>query len=171
MSLDDLTEDDDNGSSSSSSKRYAKPSREDFEEFLNSTGLEWNHFDEAHTKEHVYETPDAFPNWTGLVLRVYSTIDERTDQARGKGEDAIRTVIWDKNISMPVGGRKKTLRIQTWRKNLRKKIRSVVEEGESFIVECPNCDDVMVLREGKYGEFLGCRNYPSCDHTEEVPDV
>ena len=32
-----------------------------------------------------------------------------------------------------------------------------------------DCDGVMQKREGKYGEFLGCSNYPNCRFTEEVP--
>jgi ssDNA-binding Zn-finger/Zn-ribbon topoisomerase 1 len=27
---------------------------------------------------------------------------------------------------------------------------------------CPECQEDMVLREGKYGKFWGCRSYPSC---------
>lgn len=170
MPMDDLFDDDSSDESSSSARRYVQPDRDEFEAFLDETDLEWNLFNEAHTKEHVYESHDAYPNWTGLVLRVYSTIDERTDRARSKGSDAIRLVIWDKNISMPVGGKKKTLRIKTWRKNLQKKITELVEESDKFIHKCPECGDIMALRDGKYGEFLGCRNYPSCSHTEDAPE-
>jgi DNA topoisomerase-3 len=31
---------------------------------------------------------------------------------------------------------------------------------------CPECGSVMVLRHGKYGDFYGCSNYPTCRHTE-----
>ena len=27
---------------------------------------------------------------------------------------------------------------------------------------CPRCGSKLVLRNGKYGEFLGCSNYPKC---------
>lgn len=27
---------------------------------------------------------------------------------------------------------------------------------------CPRCGGTLVLRNGKYGEFLGCSNYPKC---------
>lgn len=30
---------------------------------------------------------------------------------------------------------------------------------------CPKCGGKMVLRNGKYGEFYGCSNYPKCNHT------
>ncbi len=30
---------------------------------------------------------------------------------------------------------------------------------------CPKCDGVLVEREGEYGKFLGCSNYPKCKFT------
>lgn len=35
--------------------------------------------------------------------------------------------------------------------------RWMVENGV-----CPNCGGKLVLREGKYGQFYGCSNYPKC---------
>ena len=32
---------------------------------------------------------------------------------------------------------------------------------------CPICGSVMYMREGKYGKFLGCSNYPSCKGTRK----
>lgn len=33
---------------------------------------------------------------------------------------------------------------------------------------CPKCGGVLVIREGKYGSFKGCSNYPKCKFTSEV---
>ncbi|MCL5775110.1 MAG: restriction endonuclease [Patescibacteria group bacterium] len=33
---------------------------------------------------------------------------------------------------------------------------------------CPNCGGVMVKRNGKFGNFYGCSNYPKCKHTEKI---
>lgn len=33
---------------------------------------------------------------------------------------------------------------------------------------CPRCEGKLVLRKGKFGEFLGCSNYPKCKFTKEV---
>ena len=33
---------------------------------------------------------------------------------------------------------------------------------------CPKCGGDLILREGKYGKFYGCSNYPSCDFTHHV---
>ncbi|HAM79234.1 NERD domain-containing protein [Ornithinibacillus bavariensis] len=34
--------------------------------------------------------------------------------------------------------------------------------------KCPKCDSDLVKRKGKYGEFLGCSNYPKCRYTGKL---
>lgn len=168
MGLDDLSTDD--SGSTGSQKEYVQPSKEEFEECLEATGHNWRIDDKAPTREYVYDCHEFMPNHTGIVLRVYSTIDERSDLARSKGSDAIRLVAFNRNVMRPMGGRKKTLRIKTWCKNLRKKIESMFDEFGDYVTECEECGGWMVVREGKYGEFLGCSNYPDCDNTKEIGD-
>ncbi len=36
-------------------------------------------------------------------------------------------------------------------------------------VTCEECGADMVLKEGKTGKFLGCANYPDCQHTVNIP--
>ncbi|MFH1721064.1 MAG: topoisomerase DNA-binding C4 zinc finger domain-containing protein [Candidatus Altiarchaeota archaeon] len=38
-------------------------------------------------------------------------------------------------------------------------------------VNCPNCEGPMMLRQGKYGYFWGCMNYPKCMGKRNVEDV
>ncbi len=33
---------------------------------------------------------------------------------------------------------------------------------------CPKCNKPMVIKRGKYGEFLACSGYPDCKHTESI---
>ena len=33
---------------------------------------------------------------------------------------------------------------------------------------CPKCGGVLVKRNGKYGAFLGCKNYPNCKFTKQL---
>lgn len=33
---------------------------------------------------------------------------------------------------------------------------------------CPECGSVLYIREGKYGEFLGCSNYPNCTFAKKL---
>lgn len=46
-------------------------------------------------------------------------------------------------------------------------VRSHVRDREMMIVNgrCPQCGGELVLREGKYGRFYGCSNYPHCRFT------
>lgn len=34
--------------------------------------------------------------------------------------------------------------------------------------KCPRCGGKLILREGKYGKFYGCSNYPNCKFTQEI---
>ena len=36
---------------------------------------------------------------------------------------------------------------------------------------CPECGKPMLIKTGKYGEFLGCSGYPSCRHTCHIPII
>lgn len=44
-----------------------------------------------------------------------------------------------------------------------KKIEKEVEKKK-----CPKCKADLILREGKFGTFLGCEKYPKCKHTEPI---
>lgn len=45
-----------------------------------------------------------------------------------------------------------------------------IRENENFKDEryCPQCHSKLVLRNGMYGEFYGCSNFPNCRYTESV---
>lgn len=34
--------------------------------------------------------------------------------------------------------------------------------------KCPDCGNGLVIREGKYGKFLGCSAYPECKYTRDI---
>jgi ssDNA-binding Zn-finger/Zn-ribbon topoisomerase 1 len=38
------------------------------------------------------------------------------------------------------------------------------DDGEYDV--CPQCGGHLIEREGKYGSFFGCSNYPKCKYTE-----
>lgn len=37
-------------------------------------------------------------------------------------------------------------------------------------VKCPSCESVLVRRNGQYGEFVGCSNWPRCNFTKNLVD-
>ena len=53
-------------------------------------------------------------------------------------------------------------------------IRPLKSQADGHIVkvlegqECPSCGAVMVLRQGRFGMFIGCSRYPECEHTELI---
>ncbi len=56
-------------------------------------------------------------------------------------------------------------------KNIKNFTRS--EDGKIEILKpktldkkCPKCDSDLILKEGKFGKFIACSNFPKCKHTE-----
>jgi len=46
--------------------------------------------------------------------------------------------------------------------------RRVFETLRAKHGKCPKCNGVLVIRNGKYGKFLGCQNYPYCKYTRDL---
>ncbi|MDX1616423.1 MAG: type I DNA topoisomerase [Candidatus Promineifilaceae bacterium] len=44
----------------------------------------------------------------------------------------------------------------------------VRSEPEPVGRECPECGNALVYRDGRYGRFIGCSNFPKCRHTEQI---
>ncbi|MEA2029852.1 MAG: type I DNA topoisomerase [Campylobacterota bacterium] len=52
------------------------------------------------------------------------------------------------------------------KKNI-KSLKVAIPTGE----KCPDCDDGdLLLRKGRYGEFIACSNFPKCKHTKNIGD-
>ena len=45
-------------------------------------------------------------------------------------------------------------------KNIKQRIQDFNDKVDNRI--CPKCDGKLVERQGSYGKFLGCSNYPKC---------
>lgn len=167
MGLDDLKDGDGVDDSTSSSRQYVKPNREDMRVFFSDRPEEWRNANHP-SKEYVVETNEFLPEYGNIVLRCFTTLLKSTGEAADKGADAIRTVVWDMEMDRPIAGREKTLRIKTWRKNLNEKLDDLMERQEEIVTFCDNCGGNMVIRDGQYGKFFGCSNYPDCTETKEI---
>ncbi len=54
-------------------------------------------------------------------------------------------------------------------RNEKGKIEPVeINHGTETDKTCPECGKPMVVKRGKYGEFLACSGYPECKHTESL---
>lgn len=66
------------------------------------------------------------------------------------------------------------LKNQLYGKQVRKEHKENVKKYNSSLDEskqkgeCPFCKVDLVLRQGRYGEFYGCPNYPKCNYTLKV---
>ncbi len=49
-------------------------------------------------------------------------------------------------------------------------VRQSITERESLVANkiCPKCNGKLIERQGKYGRFLGCSNYPRCKFTAQL---
>jgi len=45
---------------------------------------------------------------------------------------------------------------------------SVKQENERVEKTCPDCRVELVIKEGKFGKFIGCSNYPKCKYTDSL---
>ena len=41
--------------------------------------------------------------------------------------------------------------------------RATIQQGK-----CPRCGGNLMIRNGKYGQFYGCSNYPKCRFTHDI---
>lgn len=143
-----------------------KFSRDKFEEVLEETKHDFERKDYDWTKEWVYE---AKSEDGGFIMRVYSSVDKRSNKARDTGSDAIRLVVLHADSTKPVLREKRTNRVPTWPKNLKKKIRNV-EKRKDNLKFCNKCNGVMLIQKNKDSgdRFWGCSNYPDCRNTEPL---
>ena len=49
-------------------------------------------------------------------------------------------------------------------------INQYIREKNNLINQgiCPRCRGKLVERNGKYGSFIGCSNYPNCKFTKDI---
>lgn len=94
-------------------------------------------------------------------IKVYTTVDIRTEVSRDVGTDAIRVVLMDTVTGRPVKkAEKRVFRTKNALTNLRERCRDMfkhVMQGP----HCPKCSSLMVVREGGPGKhkFWGCTHY------------
>lgn len=50
------------------------------------------------------------------------------------------------------------------RKDFKEHVNVIKDKVENKGKTCPKCGRLLVLREGKYGKFLGCPGFPKCKY-------
>ena len=137
-------------------------SKSQFEEALSSSNLTWEYyaFDRG---EHTYLIP---LEGTRVAVLVRSSI-ETTGLAASTGNDSIRLLLINTKTGQPLAKKVDawTQRTYGWQDRMLEKINTLYEKGLTM-VNCPKCEiGVLSQREGKFGPFYGCSNYPRCKYT------
>lgn len=152
----------------------------EFERFIGDVNYPFRRYDHDWAEEYIYEVRFSDTEVEeGYVLRLYSTVDKRSDESRGKGHDAIRVVLLyqdeDKpaNEYEPMKTTPHTKRTPGWERRCNEKIEELV----AYVNEhkrCPDCNRPLVIRTNSYTEeqFWGCTGYdqddPDCFYTEDL---
>jgi hypothetical protein len=146
---------------------YDKLSKDEFEGLLGDVDLSFKRRTDMMAVNDLSEYVYSASVQDGFDIVIYSSVSTHTNKVRAKGSDAIHLKIHHNKTSGPVLSEPKTLRTDNWDKNLRQKIENAVEKIEEAR-PCGECGDYLVRREGQYGEFFGCINYPECSNTEQT---
>ena len=103
-------------------------------------------------------------------IRIYSSIDRRTNTTRNSGQDAIRVTLYDLFKERPVKVEKRVNRTQNALVNMRARAREMWQYVSTRNNVCPTCQSLLVKRTAKRTkkQFLGCSNYPECKHTQNI---
>ena len=139
---------------------YTMISKQQMDDFLSKYNAETVNYQTA--MEYIYE----FKIHDDLYIRIYSSVDKRSNTSRDIAKDAIRVLLCVHSSNGVVHiNNGKVYRVDNWRENLRIKIDSL---SKMIVNRCKICGNYMCLKNGKYGEFYGCINYPNCTYTESV---
>jgi hypothetical protein len=80
---------------------------------------------EEHAKEYVFDFP--LTSRPGVVIRVYTSIDKRTAEARRCGGDAIRVCAVNTRTNRGLVKSRRVHRTQGWRDNLKSRVLDAIK--------------------------------------------
>jgi hypothetical protein len=92
------------------------------------------------------------------LIRSYSEPIMSSEQAQKIYESLVTNNITDENVRA-----QHSVRAQQNKNNYQQRQEEAIFNGR-----CPSCGGKLVKRQGKYGEFYGCSNYPKCKFTKPI---
>ena len=124
--------------------------------------------------EYVYVREMSTLNDTKVILKIYSSVDTRTEKARKEGSDAIRIKFETKDgetIALNGYEYKKILRQSGWENRLNERINEYMNMYPRGLKMC-DCGRPMALKNKNGSWFAGCTgwdyNNPKCENTENL---
>lgn len=139
---------------------YTQITYQEFQQIMTEQGFKENGFNIAG--EYVFDKHVEY-NGVWFYIRVYSSVDKRTNKTRDVGTDAIRVILLTED-GKTLRGNKWVNRVETWKENLQKRLDNWINVTEL----CPQCGFPLRNRQGKYGAFIGCSMFPKCGYTKKV---
>jgi hypothetical protein len=139
---------------------YTQITYQEFQQVMTEQGFKENGFNIAG--EYVFDKHVEY-NGVWFYIRVYSSVDKRTNKTRNVGTDAIRVILLTDD-GKTLRGNKRVNRVETWKENLQKRLDNWINVTEL----CPQCGFPLRNRKGKYGDFIGCSAFPKCGFTKKV---
>jgi predicted RNA-binding Zn-ribbon protein involved in translation (DUF1610 family) len=108
----------------------------------------------AKLKNIYAQTPVIYKHKLIKTIKQNKTPCLTIEQAKDIAEQLKKFIIIDKKI------------IKEHKKYIKKNIRERANNIKSLT--CPNCGGELVIRNGKYGKFYGCSNYPKCKFSRNI---
>ena len=81
-------------------------------------------------------------------------------------QDGVKLEV-DHIIPVSKGGKTNMNNLQTLCNRCNKGKCDKIEDDFKNNVFCPKCGGTLIKRNGKYGLFLGCSNYPKCKYVQK----
>ena len=142
---------------------HALPTNDDGEKLWEYVGFEKG--------EHVYKMQIKNGSVKRVAILIRSSV-KADGYAAETGKDSIRLWLVNSKTNDSLGKKVDayTTRTSGWQERMQEKLRTLYKRGLQM-VNCPKCKTgVMLERNGKYGKFYGCSNFPSCRHTANSLD-
>ena len=146
-----------------------------FDKFI-STSIYRNFEQKQLGNEYIYDSNLGDINGNRCIIRVYSSVDTQSNNARKTGKDAIRVNICDKYgdaLLLKDEKYRHIKRTDGWKKRLSKLLKDYDKKFPNNISLCPECSSPLKIKSGKHGKFISCSswspdNEDSCDYTDSL---
>lgn len=136
----------------------------------------------AQMENELDEVEAGKGDWKKVVKELYDPLQKKLDDAQRKIAELKTTAFIETKEPCPNGHEFMQLRISRFGAYLRCPVCNATgklngngdnpsdQVPDDLLNEpCEHCGKPMVLRQGKFGSFLGCSNYPSCKNIRKVP--
>ena len=112
-----------------------------------------------HTVRHWCTENDTERERREARERVDQAKWERREQIRAEKEEEIRNRLTENDIIDQYQAR-----LDEAKKTYDNTVKKIEEEKKKMFI-CPECGSELTDREGPYGAFVGCTNYPNCNYS------